>query len=102
MIAATLANMPQGFANAPLFVPATVQMVVVMMVMMVMADERPERRRYKDPVVMMMVMVVVVMAVLSQLHARANTSAPGVVRLQGRDSIWDWGKEVPVARCWSK
>jgi hypothetical protein len=76
-------------------------MVVVMMVMMVTADERPERRRYKDPVVVMM-MVVVVMAVLSQLHAGANNSAPSVVRLQDRDSIWDWGKQVPVARCWSK
>jgi putative copper export protein len=81
------------FANVPLFVLATVLMVVVvMMVMMVTADKGPERRRYKDPVVMMMVMVVVMMAVLSQLHARANNSAPSVVRLQGRDSIWDWGK----------
>ena len=62
-----------------------------MMVMMVTADERPERRRYKDTVMVMMVMVVV-MAELSQLHARANNSAPSVVHLQCRDSIWDWRK----------
>jgi hypothetical protein len=51
-------------------------------------------------VVVMVVMMM--MMVLCQLHARTSLSTPSIVRLQCRDSIWDRGKQVPVARCWSR
>jgi MFS superfamily sulfate permease-like transporter len=77
-----------------------VVMMVVMMVVVVVADQRPKRRRYKDAAVVVVVMMVM-MVVLSQLHARTGVSKPSIVRLQCRDSIWDRGKQIPVARCWS-
>jgi hypothetical protein len=52
--------------------------------------------------VVVVVMVMVVIVVLSQLHASASLSAPSIVGLECRDRIWDRGKQVLVARSWSK
>jgi hypothetical protein len=52
--------------------------------------------------VVVMVVMMMMMIILSQLHVRTSLSTPSIVRLQCRDSIWDRGKQVPVARCWSR